>query len=141
MKKIKLFGILTFLLMGIAVPQNKMLKVDAASNDTELLSYVYDLFANENIVEYDDINYFMSVPEDGILQYSVNCPLNTRYGETISDAIYSRQYYYSWLDGNINENLIDDVLFNNFWNLSHNRLTLEDTFTLDSQYDSNIDEW
>lgn len=141
MKKIKLFGILTFLLMGIAVPQNEMLKVDAATNDTELLSYVYDLFADENIVEYDDINYFMSVPEEGILQYDVNCPLNTRFGATIGDGIYSRQYYYSWLDGNINENLIDDVLFNNFWNFSRNRLTLEDTFTLDSQYDSNIDEW
>ena len=85
MKKIKLFGILTLMLMGTAVPQNEMLKVNAANNDTELLSYVYDLFGNEKIVEYDDINYFMSLPE-GVLGYDIQCPLNPQYvPDTLSD--------------------------------------------------------
>lgn len=141
MKKIKLFGILTFLLMVIAVPQNEMLKVDAASNDTELLSYVYDLFADENIVEYDDINYFMSLP-DGVLGYEIHSPLNPNYGDDIGAGTYQNEYYYSHdEDGWNNYNVIDDLLFNNFWFMSESRLALNDTFTLSPSYGDDISEF
>lgn len=132
MKKIKLFGILTFLLMGIAVPQNEMLKVDAASNDTELLSYVYDLFADENIVEYDDINYFMSVPEEGVEQYQVNQCINSFIGSELSNLSDQTKAYYPHAYEKKSYYQINDILFNNFWNFSHRALALDEMFYLES---------
>ena len=143
MKKIKFFGILTLLLMGLAVPNNEILQTNAASDETELLSYVYDLFADENIIEYDDINYFMSVPEDGVLEYEINCPLNTELAPTIGEGTYQREYYYSHVNGEINKNVLNDVLFNNFWNFSSVDLALGDKFFLaetDESYPNNFEE-